>query len=116
MGKKVRKEVLFCPFFMPSERREVNGMTEGQAKQIREMREQGIGYRSIALTVGLSRDIVRNFCDAWESLFVLRERNYSAREWKTEKVLLRQMQTGMVESTSGTNQQKDDCHVSSCVC
>lgn len=37
-------------------------MTEQQAKQIREMREQGIGYRSIALTVGLSRDIVRNFC------------------------------------------------------
>ena len=33
-------------------------MTEQQAKQIREMREQGIGYRSIALTVGLSRDIV----------------------------------------------------------
>uniref|UniRef100_UPI00405673B4 RNA polymerase subunit sigma-70 n=1 Tax=Agathobacter sp. TaxID=2021311 RepID=UPI00405673B4 len=37
-------------------------MTEQQAKQIRKMREQGIGYRSIALTVGLSRDIVRNFC------------------------------------------------------
>lgn len=37
-------------------------MTGQQAKQIREMREQGIGYRSIGLMVGLSRDIVRNFC------------------------------------------------------
>lgn len=37
-------------------------MTELQARQIREMREQGIGYQSIALMVGLSRDIVRNFC------------------------------------------------------
>lgn len=39
-------------------------MTEQQTKQIRKMREQGIGYRSIALSVGLSRDIVRNFCKA----------------------------------------------------
>ena len=37
-------------------------MTEYQANQIREMREQGIGYRSIGLTIGLSRDVVRNFC------------------------------------------------------
>ena len=37
-------------------------MTEQQAKQIREKREQGIGYRSIGLVTGLSRDVVRNFC------------------------------------------------------
>lgn len=37
-------------------------MTEQQEKQIRQMREQGIGYRSIGLMTGLSRDIVRNFC------------------------------------------------------
>ena len=37
-------------------------MTEQQAKQIREMREQGIGYRSIGLVTGLSRDVVRNYC------------------------------------------------------
>ncbi len=37
-------------------------MTEQQAKQIREMRSQGNGYKSIAAVVGLSRDIVRNYC------------------------------------------------------
>ena len=37
-------------------------MTEQQARQIREMREQGVGYRSIGVMVGLSRDVVRNFC------------------------------------------------------
>lgn len=37
-------------------------MTEQQAIQIRNMRSDGIGYRSIAMAVGLSRDIVRNFC------------------------------------------------------
>ena len=62
MGKKAQKEVLFYPFFMSVQRKDVEGMTEQQSRQIREMREQGIGYRSIALTVGLSRDIVRNFC------------------------------------------------------
>ena len=37
-------------------------MTEQQALQIRQMREQGVGYRSIGLMTGLSRDVVRNFC------------------------------------------------------
>ena len=37
-------------------------MTDQQEKQIRNMREQGIGYRSIGVMTGLSRDIVRNFC------------------------------------------------------
>ena len=61
-GKKAQKEVLFYPFFVPVKRKDVDDMTELQARQIREMREQGIGYQSIALMVGLSRDIVRNFC------------------------------------------------------
>ena len=39
-------------------------MTELQAEQIRKMRTQGIGYRAIASVVGLSRDIVRNYCRA----------------------------------------------------
>ena len=42
----------------------VRGMTELQAEQIRKMRTQGVGYRAIASVVGLSRDIVRNFCRA----------------------------------------------------
>ena len=37
-------------------------MTEDQALQIRKLRAQGMGYRAIASTVNLSRDIVRNYC------------------------------------------------------
>ena len=37
-------------------------MTEFQEKQIRDLRLQGTGYRAIASVVGLSRDIVRNYC------------------------------------------------------
>lgn len=37
-------------------------MTDKQSNQIRELRMKGVGYRSIASVVGLSRDIVRNFC------------------------------------------------------
>lgn len=37
-------------------------MTDFQAKQIREFRMKGVGYRAIALLVGLSRDVVRNYC------------------------------------------------------
>lgn len=57
--KKDAKRGVFSSFFI------VEGcedMTEQQAKQIMKMREQGVGYRSIGLAVGLSRDIVRNFC------------------------------------------------------
>ena len=39
-------------------------MTDLEAAQIREMRMKGIGYRAIAETLGLSRDIVRNHCKA----------------------------------------------------
>lgn len=37
-------------------------MTEEQALQIRKLRAQGMGYRAIASTVNLSRDLVRNYC------------------------------------------------------
>ena len=39
-------------------------MTDAQAAQIKEMRLNGMGYRAIAETLGLSRDIVRNHCKA----------------------------------------------------
>lgn len=39
-------------------------MTKEQAAQIRELRMQGKGYRAVASAVGLSRDIVRNYCKA----------------------------------------------------
>jgi hypothetical protein len=39
-------------------------MTEAQANQIVEMRIKGVGYKSIGTVVGLSRDIVRNYCKA----------------------------------------------------
>ena len=39
-------------------------MTKEQAEQIRELRMQGKGYKAVASVVGLSRDIVRNYCRA----------------------------------------------------
>lgn len=37
-------------------------MTQDQARQIREFRMKGAGYKAIASVLGLSRDIVRNYC------------------------------------------------------
>lgn len=39
-------------------------MTDAQAAQIKALRTQGEGYKAIASAVGLSRDIVRNYCKA----------------------------------------------------
>ena len=39
-------------------------MTKEQAERIRELRMQGKGYKAVASAVGLSRDIVRNYCRA----------------------------------------------------
>ena len=37
-------------------------MTKEQAERIKELRMQGKGYKAVASAVGLSRDIVRNYC------------------------------------------------------
>lgn len=37
-------------------------MTDYQAEQIKELRKQGKGYKAIGALLGLSRDIVRNYC------------------------------------------------------
>ncbi|MEA4896874.1 MAG: RNA polymerase subunit sigma-70 [Christensenellaceae bacterium] len=37
-------------------------VTDLQARQIREQRLKGCGYKAIASAVGLSRDLVRNYC------------------------------------------------------
>ena len=37
-------------------------MTDTQAKQIRDFRVKGIGYKAIASVLGLSRDVVRMYC------------------------------------------------------
>lgn len=37
-------------------------MTQAQADRITELRLKGAGYKSIGTVVGLSRDIVRNYC------------------------------------------------------
>ena len=39
-------------------------MTKEQAERIRELRMQGKGHKAVASAVGLSRDIVRNYCKA----------------------------------------------------
>ena len=62
MGKRVQKMYFFAHFLCPDLGKEVERMTEQQAKKILEMRSHGFGYRSIGAMVGLSRDIVRNFC------------------------------------------------------
>lgn len=37
-------------------------MTKEQAERIRGFRMQGKGYKAVSSAVGLSRDIVRNYC------------------------------------------------------
>ena len=37
-------------------------LTESQKRQVIAMRENGIGYQTIATTIGVGRDNVRNFC------------------------------------------------------
>ena len=37
-------------------------MTEEQKLLIKKLRYEGIGYKAIGLQLGLSRDVVRNFC------------------------------------------------------
>ena len=37
-------------------------LTEAQKKTIKEMRESGLGYKSIANRLQLSRDTVRSYC------------------------------------------------------
>ena len=81
-------------------------MTELQAEQIRKMRTQGVGYRAIASVVGLSRDIVRNYCrshgmdgyasaltkniqEQREGVFVLWSRTDTTIYRQTKEVLLR---------------------------
>lgn len=39
-------------------------MTEAQEAQIKALRTQGEGYKAISSALGLSRDIVRNYCKA----------------------------------------------------
>ena len=56
-------------------------MTQDQADRIRELRISGEGYRSIASQVGLSRDIVRNYCkthglDGYANVLVMNIRSW----------------------------------------
>ena len=53
------KTAVFWLFFFGGER-----MTREQAERIKALRIQGKGYRAIASELGLSRDIVRNYCKA----------------------------------------------------
>ena len=47
------------PFFMPAGG---DFMTYEQARQIKKLRANGMGYRTIASMLDLSRDTVRNYC------------------------------------------------------
>lgn len=60
--KRARKSTVSGLFLLKFIAKGCEAMTDFQAKQIRELRMRGVGYRAIASVVGLSRDIVRNFC------------------------------------------------------
>ena len=68
-------------------------MTSVQEKQIRNFRMKGIGYKAIASTLGLSRDVVRNYC-----------KSHGLDGYATEVVvnLKEQMQQGDVCGCCGT--------------
>ena len=57
--KNYREKVVFGSFYLGGE-----GVTKEQAERIKELRMQGKGYKAAASAVGLSRDIVRNYCKA----------------------------------------------------
>lgn len=57
--KNYREKVVFGSFYLGGE-----GVTKEQAERIKELRMQGKGYKAVASVVGLSRDIVRNYCRA----------------------------------------------------
>ncbi len=63
-GQKVTEMLLFGHFYCPERRDGKSTVTDIQAIQIRELRKKGVGYKAIGGIVGLSRDIVRNFCKA----------------------------------------------------
>lgn len=103
-------------------------MTEFQAKQIRDLRLKGTGYRAIASVVGLSRDIVRNYCkshglDGYASVLTINMKEQMMKgqaclacgkeivqpmTGRQEKILLRRMQTALVVGTPGRTQEKAD--------
>ena len=58
--KNYREKVVFGSFYLGGG----EGVTKEQAERIKELRMQGKGYKAVASVVGLSRDIVRNYCRA----------------------------------------------------
>ena len=52
-------------FYAKILRKGCEAMTSVQEKQIRNFRMKGIGYKAIASTLGLSRDVVRNYCKSY---------------------------------------------------
>ena len=102
-------------------------MTDAQARQIQEMRMKGSGYKAIGAAIGLSRDIVRNYCkkhnlagyaavvsknmklmvDGKEVCHFCGNAITQPRDWKAETLLLRKMQEGMVEGAPGGNEKSE---------
>lgn len=54
-------------------------VTAYQERRIRELRRRGIGYRTIAAELGITRDTVRNFCTAHELNGIAAEQIHSVR-------------------------------------
>ena len=70
-------------------------MTPEQKKEISKLRVQGLGYQKIATALGLTKNQVE-----------LRQADPSEARHQNDKVLLRQMLSGMVEQAPGSNSQE----------
>ena len=109
-------------------------MTDTQAKQINEMRMRGMGYKAIGMAIGLSRDIVRNYCkrhnlagyatvvsknmklmvDGKEVCHSAVIQSNSQRLADRDGSAVK-MQKGMVESTSRSSEEKREGFLHACM-
>ena len=69
-------------------------MTDTQAKQINEMRMRGMGYKAIGMAIGLSRDIVRNYCKRHNLA------GYATVVSKNMKLMVRYATSAVIQSNS----------------
>ena len=92
-------------------------MTDAQAAQIKELRMGGMGYRTIAEAVGLSRDIEEPAGEdgGRRHLYLLRKRDHPAGKRQAEEVLLGQVPEAVVENTSGGREQESGLYKSMCI-
>ena len=110
-------------------------MTDAQAKQINEMRMKGMGYKAIGMAIGLSRDIVRNYCkrhnlagyatvvsknmklmvDGKEVCHFCGNPITQPKTGRPRRFCCEKMQKGMVEGTPGSSEEKREGFLHACM-